>query len=128
MKIFYTEQDITDMYTSGVRELNIHDDVVLTDLAREKAIALDIRLTMVKPSVGVTETMIPAGPSSPLKSTAQLTKVQLTAEVKARVIARLGTTAYNEVLDQIIPLVVARLTDDPQASPVQPAVPTADNY
>ena len=44
MKIFYTERDIEDMHRSGLSRLEVHDDVVLTDLAREKAVALGIAL------------------------------------------------------------------------------------
>ena len=44
MKIFYTERDIEDMFRSGLTRLEVHDDVVLTDLAREKAVALGIAL------------------------------------------------------------------------------------
>ena len=36
-KIFYTERDIEDLYRSGVATLVVNDDVVVTDLAREKA-------------------------------------------------------------------------------------------
>ena len=130
MKTFYTEQDIADLQTTGVCEIKVNDDVVLTDLAREKALALGIQLTSGEPSVGQAETIMPAGagPSSPLKPVPQLTDVELAAAVKARVIARLGTAEYNEVLDQIIPLVVARLTDNPQASPTQPSGSMADSY
>ena len=47
MKTFYTERDIEDRVQAGVSELEIDDDVVLTDLAREKATALGLRLKAV---------------------------------------------------------------------------------
>ena len=44
MKQFYTVRDIEDMHAAGVVEIETHDDVVLTDVAREKAIALGMHL------------------------------------------------------------------------------------
>jgi hypothetical protein len=44
MKTFYTDHDIEDMAKAGTREIEIDDDVVLTDLAREKALSIGIKL------------------------------------------------------------------------------------
>jgi hypothetical protein len=44
MKTFYTDHDIEDMAKAGTREIAVDDDVVLTDLAREKALSLGIKL------------------------------------------------------------------------------------
>jgi len=43
-KIFYTERDIEDLYHSGVTTLVVNDDVVITDLGREKARKLGVEL------------------------------------------------------------------------------------
>ncbi len=43
-KIFYTERDVEDLYRSGVATLVVNDDVVVTDLAREKARKLGVEL------------------------------------------------------------------------------------
>jgi hypothetical protein len=43
-KIFYTERDIEDLYHNGVSTLVINDDVVVTDLGREKARKLGVEL------------------------------------------------------------------------------------
>ena len=43
-KQFYTEHDIEDMVRSGVKSLQVTDDVVLTELAYEKAKLLDFQL------------------------------------------------------------------------------------
>ena len=37
MKQFYTDKDIEEMHHNGIKSLHINDDVVLTDLAYEKA-------------------------------------------------------------------------------------------
>jgi len=43
-KIFYTERDIEDLYHNGVTTLVINDDVVITDVGREKARKLGLEL------------------------------------------------------------------------------------
>lgn len=43
-KTFYTERDIEDLARRGVKSLVVGDDVVVTDLAREKARRLGVEL------------------------------------------------------------------------------------
>ena len=43
-KTFYTERDIDDLLKQGVKSLIVDDDVVLTDLAYEKARKLGLEL------------------------------------------------------------------------------------
>jgi hypothetical protein len=126
MKTFYTERDISDMHAKGVTEIEIDDDVVLTDLARERAIALGLKMKLVAqrsgqpsslPRLAVAPQMqLPpavVGPNSLLPAPAApspgATETDLTAQVKSAVIARLGTDAHNDLLDQVIPQVLARL-------------------
>jgi hypothetical protein len=123
MKIFYTERDITDMHAAGVIEIEIDDDVVLTDLAREKAIALGVKMKLVEkrsgqpsglPRLAVAPQMqLPpavVGPAtSPPAGSAATSEADVVAQVKSAVIARLGTNAHNDLLDQVIPQVLARL-------------------
>lgn len=128
MKTFYTERDITDMHAAGVTEIEIDDDVVLTDLAREKAITLGLKMKLVSqrsgqpdalprlavapqmqlpPAVlGPTSSAAPVSPPSPSPAPPN---ADLVSQVKSAVIARLGTTAHNDLLDQVIPQVLARL-------------------
>lgn len=49
-KIFYTERDIDDLYSRGVNSIDIHDDVVLTDLARERMFKYGIIPNRIKPN------------------------------------------------------------------------------
>jgi hypothetical protein len=48
-KEFYTERDIEDMVKRGILSLEINDNVVLTDLAYEKANRLGMRLVRGSP-------------------------------------------------------------------------------
>lgn len=125
MKTFYTERDVSDMHARGVTEIEIDDDVVLTDLARERAIALGLKMKLVSqrsgqpnglPRLAIAPQMqLPpavVGPSSPLPAPAApppAPPADLAAQVKSAVIARLGTTAHNDLLDQVIPQILARL-------------------
>lgn len=135
MKQFYTVRDIEDMHAAGAVEIEIHDDVVLTDVAREKAIALGMQLIPVEqatdghqgpglPRMAVasqTKTTpaavgalpkIPAAPAeSPSLPQANTSTVpaDLVFKIKAAVMARLGTDKYNDLLDQIIPQVMSQL-------------------
>ncbi len=43
-KVFYTERDIEDLARQGVKSLVVTEDVVVTDLAREKARRLGVEL------------------------------------------------------------------------------------
>ena len=123
MKTFYTVRDVEDMHASGTTEIRIHDDVVLTDVAREKAVALGMRLTPVDapPSrregtggtTGDPPTSPPpgAGISSPSASQPKAPRStdDTAARIKAAVVARLGTHKYDDVLDLVIPQVMAKL-------------------
>ena len=124
MKTFYTERDIVDLHAAGVTEIKLDSEVVLTDLAQEKAEALGVRLGQVELEPGWPDPVASVRPA-----VTALAEPDLVAQVKARVIARLGTTAYNEVLDQVIPQVLAQLVR-PQSASVSttPATPSANDY
>lgn len=127
MKTFYTERDIADMHTAGMTEIEIDDDVVLTDLARDKAIGLGLKMKRVErrsgqpaglPRLAVAPQMQlppavngPAAPPPPASTapTPAAAETDMVARIKAAVIARLGTNEHNDLLDQIIPQVLARL-------------------
>jgi hypothetical protein len=143
MKQFYTVRDIEDMHAVGVVEIEIHDDVVLTDVAREKAIALGMRLNPVEPdsdshqgqamprmavsaqtkttlaTVGAGGGAMPQTPAAP-PSPPALPQTPIgndpadrIMQVKAAVVARLGTDKYNDLLDKIIPQVISQLKKQP---------------
>ena len=91
-KTFYTERDIIDMAGRGVTVLELNDDIVLTDLAREEAHKRGLRL-------------VRAG-SGPAEDPAQ---AELIHRVKAAVIARLGEQVDAKVLDAVVTKVVQGL-------------------
>jgi len=118
-KTFYTDRDIEDLASRGVISLEIDDDVVLTDLARDKAMRLGIELIRIhdqppsaperpyiskltSPSASSTEKP-PSRPSSGGASPGQpLSDDELHQRVHAAVVARLGDTVDPKLLDTII--------------------------
>lgn len=129
MKTFYTERDIEDLRAAGVTELAINDDVVLTDLAREKAEQLGVRLKRAEEAGPIQTDRIlrnlgAAGKSPAPGQPQSVSDNELARRVKTAVIAKLGTTEYNDLLDQVIPQILARLTSPSNSNP--PASPSGD--
>jgi hypothetical protein len=84
-KTFFTERDIADLAMRGVTSLEINDDVVLTDLARDEALKRGVKLTRLQA----------AKPEDAAEA-------ELIHRVKAAVIARLGSEVDAAVLDAAI--------------------------
>ena len=93
-KVFYTERDIEDLYARGVMQLDVNDDVVITDVARERAMKLGMRLQRIQPG----------GRRQGDNDEA------LVQQVKTAVLARLGgQTVDPALLDAVIRRVIAAL-------------------
>jgi hypothetical protein len=127
-KEFYTEKDIEDLFKRGIRSLQITENVVLTELAYEKAKRLDIQLITdradnppaapVRPYISEQQTRRPVstiGPAAPsVESQPALTPAISQGEresdienrIRAAVIARLGNQVDAKLLDTIIHRVV----------------------
>ncbi len=109
-RIFYTEQDIEDLAKRGVKEIELNDDVYLTDLARERMEALGIRgrRTGGAPSAAPR----PAGPAPAASAPGSLSdaeRQQVFEKVKSGVIARLGPGVDAALVDRVVRQVVNRL-------------------
>ncbi|HEX5809298.1 MAG TPA: hypothetical protein VFY25_11570 [Anaerolineales bacterium] len=126
-KEFYTEKDIEDLYQRGVRSLQITENVVLTELAYEKAKRLDFQLITdradtppaapVRPYISEQQPHRPMptiGPVAPAEAQPKpaLAPVPSQAEsdiekrIRSAVIARLGNQVDAKLLDNIIHRVV----------------------
>ena len=102
-KKFYTERDIEDMVAQGQMSLVVNDDVILTDLAFEKANRLNLKLIQPhqKP---------PGAPERPYLSEPAVEKSSLESKTKT-------TNADDEALrERIRKAVKAKLGD--QIDPV----------
>lgn len=132
-KEFYTEKDIEDLFNRGIRSLQITDNVVLTELAYEKAKRLDFQLITdradnppaapVRPYISEQQTRRPVptiGPASQLAESQSQPAFTPTAReappsererdienrIRSAVIARLGNQVDGKLLDNIIHRVV----------------------
>lgn len=106
-KTFYTDHDIEDLAAKGVTSLVVDDDVVLTDLAREKARRLGVELLRehdAPPSAP--ERPYIAKQVSPPVSTSNpkpaRNKNELQQRVHKAVVERLGDGVDAQLLDTII--------------------------
>ena len=99
-KAFYTEEDIEDLVKRGILSLEIDDNIVLTELAYEKANRLGMKLVRGKSeSSGAANVRIPAVSSS---TPSQPTKPDLAQRIRSAVTARMGSQIDSNLLDDII--------------------------
>ncbi|MCH7480964.1 MAG: hypothetical protein IIC79_06185 [Chloroflexi bacterium] len=115
-KTFYTDHDIEDMAQRGVTSLVVDDNVVLTDLARDKAQRLGVELVREddKPPSAPERPYIakpvatPASASSPAPA-APANDDELHQRVKSAVLASLGDGVDANLLDTIIRRVLSSI-------------------
>lgn len=129
-KQFYTEKDIEDLFQRGMKSLQVTDDVVLTELAYEKAKRLGLQLLMdgddnppgapVRPYLSDGGQPVHAQPktatvmSTDTRPDSALTPAVSRGErgkaieqrIRAAVIAKLGDQVEPKLLDNIIHRVV----------------------
>jgi hypothetical protein len=121
-KQFYTEKDIEDLVHTGVKSLQVTDDVVLTELAYEKAGRLGLQLLTNNPDTPPASPVRPylsnppaartkpaATPVSQAISQPQPLPTDTTAieqRIRSAVIAKLGNQVDAALLDNIIHRVV----------------------
>lgn len=126
-KEFYTEKDIEDLFQRGIRSLQITENVVLTELAYEKANRLGVQLISdradnppaapVRPYLSETRT-IPTQPGaapvaqpiraerSPKGAVEARETNDVEQRIRSAVIAKLGDQVNAKLLDSIIHRVV----------------------
>ncbi len=107
-RIFYTERDIEDLARRGVHEIDVNEDVYLTDLARERMEALGIRAKGAGPGA-TPSTPAAASSASQTGGLSAAEKQQVIEKVKAGVIARLGPGVDTAMVDTIVRRVVGQL-------------------
>jgi hypothetical protein len=123
-KEFYTEKDIEDLFNRGIRSLRVTENVVLTELAYEKAQRLDFQLITdradnppaapVRPYISEQQTRRPVptiNAAAPVaepapKPTAAQAESDIENRIRSAVIARLGNQVDAKLLDGIIHRVI----------------------
>ena len=112
-KIFYTERDIEDMAAAGKISLELNDDIVMTDLAYEKARRLGLKLVRENEKP-------PAAPVRPYLTKEQQTKAaetpsesrdtsDLKGRIREAVFARMGNQVDPGLLDVILERVLTNV-------------------
>jgi hypothetical protein len=109
-KIFYTERDIDDMRARGVTSVDITDNVVITDLALERAMRYEMKIN--RPAAA-------AAPKATLSGSVNLVAAypraapavdaELKAKIKALVLAKLNGQVDAGLLDAVITKVLAEM-------------------
>ena len=111
-KEFYTERDIEDLFKRGTTSLRVDENVVLTELAYEKAQRLGMQLVRerpveppaapVRPYVSQIQKPEPAAPCTCASAAADTGTKDLPARIREAVATRLGTQVDPALLDLII--------------------------
>ena len=112
-KTFFTERDIEDLYQRGGRSITVTEDVVLTELAYEKARQLGLELLQpndtppaapIRPYLN--QEPVNGGPVSPaLPTSPRLEEIKI--RVREAVMTRLGAGIDPALIDKIIERVAA---------------------
>jgi hypothetical protein len=109
-KIFYTERDIDDLKARGVDSLDVNDNIVLTDLAVERAMKHGIKIrrqeqsapqAMFSPSVNAVYPREAPRPSA--------SDLELKQKIKSAVLARVNGQVDEALLDAVITRVLAKM-------------------
>ncbi len=109
-KIFYTERDIDDMKARGLTSIDVTDNVVMTDLALERAMRYEMKINRVEQSA-------PKATYSPSVNThaayqreiprESASDAELKQKIKSAVLARLNGQVDTALLDAVITRVLA---------------------
>ena len=108
-KTFITERDIDDLKARGITSIDVNDDIVMTDLAVERAfkhgIALQRATTGATPQASFSQSVNLAA-AFPRDTSSDAELVQ---KVKSLVLARLDGQVDAALLDAVVARVVAAM-------------------
>ncbi|MEP6896731.1 MAG: hypothetical protein ABI986_14090, partial [Chloroflexota bacterium] len=105
-KTFYTDKDIEELHSKGVKSLRVTDDVALTDLAYEKARRLGIQIADadVPPAAPVRPYLSDMKPrptqpkSDSVSSTSASSESDIAQRIRSAVLAKLGNQVDAKLL------------------------------
>ena len=109
-KIFYTERDIDEMKARGVTSIDVTENVVITDLALERAMRYEMKINRAEGSSAPKATMsgsanlVAAYPRAESAGDAELKQ-----RIKSAVLAKLDGQVDAAMLDAVIARVVSSL-------------------
>jgi hypothetical protein len=104
-KIFYTERDIDDMKARGVTSIDVTDNVVMTDLALERAMKYEMKVNRVETSSApkaVYSQSVNLAVSSVHTMASKPSDSDLHQRIKSAVLAKLDGQVDGALLDAVI--------------------------
>jgi len=110
-KVFYTERDIEDLARQGVSSLAVTENVVVTDLAREKARRLGIQLLTERDSRLASPPERPISPSVPALSAPLPPRQEPSSgtDLENRVYSAVKSKLGDQVDDALLRTIVKRV-------------------
>ncbi len=109
-KTFYTERDIDDLKARGVDSLEVNDNVVLTDLAVERALKLGIKIrrhAQPSPQARLSPSVNTYAAHPKESPRASVSDRELKQRVKSEVLRRLNGQVDETYLDIVVARVLA---------------------
>jgi len=108
-KIFYTERDIDEMKARGVTALDITDNMVITDLALERAMRYDMKINRPERAAPTASFSGSVNLVAAYPRTASAGEAELTQRIRLAVLAKLDGQVDTAVLDAVISRVISSL-------------------
>ena len=108
-KIFYTERDIDDMNARGVTSVDITDNVVITDIAVERAMRYGMKVNRAVPSLPKATFSSSVNLVGAYQRETSSADSELKQKIRSAVLAKLDGQVDAVLLDAVISRVVASL-------------------
>ncbi|HEU0296614.1 MAG TPA: hypothetical protein VFR47_28010 [Anaerolineales bacterium] len=104
-KIFYTERDVDEMQNRGITSIDVTENVVMTDLALERAMKYEMKINRVQPSSAPTAKLsqsVNLAVSSVHTMPERAIDSDLKQKIKSMVLAKLDGQVDAVLLDSVI--------------------------
>lgn len=109
-KTFYTERDIDDLHARGAHSIDVNDNIVLTDLAVERAMKYGIKINrreLSSPQASYSPSVNTYAAYPREASRESTSDADLKQKIKSAVLARLNGQVDERLLDAVITRVIA---------------------
>jgi hypothetical protein len=108
-KIFYTERDVDEMRARGLTSIDVTDNVVMTDLAMERALKYEMKINRMGRGSAPQASFSPSVnlAVSSVHTLAQKSDAELKQKIKTLVLAKLDGQVDAVLLDAVITRVLA---------------------
>jgi hypothetical protein len=108
-KIFYTERDVDEMRARGLTSIDVTDNVVMTDLAMERALKYEMKINRMGHGSAPQASFSPSVnlAASSVHTMAQKSDAELKQKIKTLVLAKLDGQVDAGLLDAVITRVLA---------------------